>query len=174
APMPVTPRGLDAESLLTGRDTGRVVVRLATLLGLCFWAAPVHAQYRFDHWTADNGLPQNSVREIVQTQDGYLWFTTFDGLVRFDGVRFTVFNKSNSPGLATNRFVSLFEDRNGDLWAGLETGEVLRRHQGRFTTYTHAQGLPNDIFPRLAEDAQGNVVIYYLHFDPENLGKVYT
>ena len=132
------------------------------------------AQYRFDHWTADNGLPQNSVREIVQTQDGYLWFTTFDGLVRFDGVRFTVFNKSNSPGLATNRFVSLFEDRNGDVWAGLETGEVVRRQQGRFTTYGQAQGLPNDVFPRLTDDGHGNVAIYYLQFKANELGKVYT
>ena len=133
-------------------------------------AAPASAQYRFDHWTADNGLPQNSVREIVQTREGYLWFTTFDGLVRFDGVRFTVFNKSNSPGLATNRFVSLFEDRNGHLWAGLETGEVVRRHQGRFTTYTQAQGLPNDVFPRLADDGQGNVAVYYLRFTTDDLG----
>ena len=39
------------------------------------------AQYRFDHWTADNGLPQNSVRDIVQTRDGYLWLATLDGLV---------------------------------------------------------------------------------------------
>ena len=58
-------------------------------------SATAIAQYRFDHWTADNGLPQNSVRDIVQTGDGYLWFTTFDGLVRFDGVRFTVFDKTN-------------------------------------------------------------------------------
>ena len=48
------------------------------------------AQYHFDTWTTDNGLPQNGVRQIAQTPDGYLWFTTFDGLVRFDGVRFTV------------------------------------------------------------------------------------
>jgi len=65
--------------------------------------SPAHAQYRFDHWTADNGLPQNSVRDIVQTRDGYLWLTTFDGLVRFDGVRFTVFNKSNSPQTGRRR-----------------------------------------------------------------------
>ncbi len=145
------------------------------LILLCLAAAiPAAAQYRLDHWTADNGLPQNSVREIVQTQDGYLWFTTFDGLVRFDGVRFTVFNKSNSPGLASNRFTSLFEDRFGDLWAALETGEVVRRHQGRFATYTQAHGLPNDVYPRLADDGQGNVVIYYLQFSTDNLGKVYT
>jgi ligand-binding sensor domain-containing protein len=85
-----------------------------------FGSQPAHAQYRFDHWTADNGLPQNSVRDIVQTRDGYLWLTTFDGLVRFDGVRFTVFNKSNSPGIITNRFVQLFEDAQGDLWATTE------------------------------------------------------
>ena len=145
------------------------------LILLCFGAAaPAAAQYRFDHWTADNGLPQNSVRDIVQTQDGYLWFTTFDGLVRFDGVRFTVFNKSNSPGLASNRFVSLFEDRWGDLWAALETGEVVRRHQGRFTTYNQAQGLPGGGLPGLADDGHGNMVIYYQQFSTNELGKVYT
>jgi ligand-binding sensor domain-containing protein len=47
----------------------------------------------------------------VQTRDGYLWLMTFDGLVRFDGVRFTVFNKRNTPELASNRCFSLFEDR---------------------------------------------------------------
>src|SRR5262245_60821368 len=86
-----------------------VLACLSVLFSLSLCTTPAHAQYRFDHWTADNGLPQNSVRDILQTQDGYLWFTTFDGLVRFDGVRFTVFNKSNSPGITINRFVSLFE-----------------------------------------------------------------
>ena len=59
------------------------------------------AQYRFDSWTTDNGLPQNGVRTITQTPDGYLWLTTFDGLVRFDGVKFTVFDKNNSRALST-------------------------------------------------------------------------
>jgi hypothetical protein len=104
---------------LTPRQTGmfyslsasRVRGALAALFVLWLSTTTAHAQYRFDHWTADNGLPQNSVRDIVQTRDGYLWMTTFDGLVRFDGVRFTVFNKSNTPGLASNRFFNLFEDR---------------------------------------------------------------
>src|SRR5205085_579944 len=103
----------------------RLLAWLTALLALTLCTSPARAQYRFDHWTADNGLPQNSVRDIVQTRDGYLWVTTFDGLVRFDGVRFTVFNKSNSPGLPSNRFSSLFEDRQGDLWAALENGEVM-------------------------------------------------
>src|SRR5688572_5795679 len=139
----------------------RVVAPLTAALAVCLCASPARAQYRFDHWTADNGLPQNSVRDIVQTRDGYLWLTTFDGLVRFDGVRFTVFNKSNSPGLPSNRFVELYEDRAGDLWATLETRQVVRLHQGRFTVYTQAQGLPDaPIFSfTLSGDEQGNVLI---------------
>ena len=124
-------------------------------------ASTALAQYRFDHWTADNGLPQNSVRDIVQTRDGYLWLTTYDGLVRFDGVRFTVFNKSNTPGLASNRFFSLFEDRSGDLWASVETGQLVRRHQGRFTIHTQ-QDWPNNVLPYLSDDGQGNVAFSYV------------
>jgi ligand-binding sensor domain-containing protein len=93
------------------------------------------APYRFDHWTADNGLPQNPVCDIVQTRDGYLWLATFDGLVRFDGVRFTVFNKNNSPGIVTNRFIRLFEDAQGDLWANTEGG-ALTRQQAYFNLKT--------------------------------------
>ncbi len=73
---------------------------LCTLYILCF-VLFTQAQYRFDSWTTDDGLPQNSVYSITQTTDGYLWFTTLDGLVRFDGVRFKVFNKGNSPNLNT-------------------------------------------------------------------------
>jgi signal transduction histidine kinase/ligand-binding sensor domain-containing protein len=100
-------------------------------------------QYRFDQWTADNGLPQNSVYSIKQTRDGYLWLTTLDGLVRFDGVKFTVFNKSNSPGIDNNRFISLFEPPSGDLWVGTEGSGVMRYRQGRFTSYGPEHGLEN-------------------------------
>ena len=55
---------------------------------------------------AAQGLPQNTVSALLQTRDGYLWFTTLDGLVRYDGVRFTVFDKSNTKGFNTNRRLS--------------------------------------------------------------------
>ena len=48
--------------------------------------------YGFDVWTTANGLPQNTVTGVTQTPDGYLWLSTFDGLARFDGVRFTIFD----------------------------------------------------------------------------------
>ncbi|NOT64152.1 MAG: hypothetical protein HOP19_28385, partial [Acidobacteria bacterium] len=131
---------------------------LVALLG-CALFTRVTAQYRFDHWTADNGLPQNSVRDIVQTRDGYLWLATFDGLVRFDGVRFTVFNKSNSPGIVTNRFTQLYEDAQGDLWACTEGGEVTRRHAGRFTSYTKENGVPAHPPVYSGGDGRGNLLL---------------
>jgi signal transduction histidine kinase/streptogramin lyase len=131
------------------------------VFALCCLASNVIAQYRFDHWTADNGLPQNSVINILQTRNGYLWMTTSDGLARFDGVRFTVFNKHNSPGIANNRFLMIYEDARGDLWASTEDGELTRRHAGRFTTYTSREGLPRNQFLSLDGDAQGNLIVRY-------------
>ena len=116
----------------------RVFACFSVLLAFGLCPTTTRAQYQFDHWTADNGLPQNSVRDIVQTRDGYLWLATLDGLVRFDGVRFTVFNKSNSPGIISNRFLQLYEDGQGDLWALTENSGATRLHRDRFTTYTSA------------------------------------
>ncbi len=100
--------------------------------------------YRFDTWTSDNGLPQNSIYSILQTSEGYLWITTLDGLVRYDGVRFRVFNKINSTGIRSNRFTKLFEDREKNLWICTEDGGLTRYHNGKFTTYTTEDGLPDN------------------------------
>lgn len=117
-----------------------------SLTALCFlllFTVSARAQYKFDHWTADSALPQNSIGDIQQTRDGYLWLTTFDGLVRFDGVRLTVFNKSNTRGISSNRFLRLQEDKQGDLWASTEDqGGVVRYHDGKFQSYGPEHGLP--------------------------------
>lgn len=47
--------------------------------------------YVIKHWGMEDGLPQSSVNDIVQTKDGYLWMATFGGLVRFDGLNFKTF-----------------------------------------------------------------------------------
>lgn len=83
-------------------------------------------------WYAEDGLPQNAVTAVVQTRDGYLWIGTYTGLVRFDGVRFVVFNDNNTPALKNNRITSLFAEANGTLWIGHETGDVTRFRAGRF------------------------------------------
>ncbi len=121
--------------------------------------APVRAQYQFDVWTTDNGLPQNSVNAILQTRDGYLWFATFDGLVRFDGVRFVVFNSANTKGVRSSRFTRLYEDRAGNLWLATENGGLTRYRGGVFRTYTTQDGLPSNYVRLMREEADGSLVM---------------
>src|SRR5260370_19120925 len=76
---------------------------------------PASPQVAVDLWTADNGVPQNIIRAICQTPDGYLWLATFDGLVRFDGVRFTQYTRNNTPVITSNRVRSRFCTTRGRL-----------------------------------------------------------
>ncbi|HEY3841140.1 MAG TPA: two-component regulator propeller domain-containing protein [Bryobacteraceae bacterium] len=115
------------------------------------------AQVAVDLWSADNGLPQNIIRAICQTPDGYLWLATLDGLVRFDGLQFTTYNRSNTPGIAGNRFNSLYCTSSGDIWTGTEGSGVTHYSQGRFTTYTMQDGLSSDIVLGLSADHQNRL-----------------
>lgn len=115
------------------------------------------AQYHFTSWTVENGLPQNSITAIHQSRDGYLWIATLDGLARFDGVRFVVFNRTTSPGISSNRFTALYEDRHGEMWLGTEAGNVTRYAGGRFVSYSDAHGLPMSFVRGFTGDAAGNV-----------------
>lgn len=131
-----------------------------TLLGVCFIALLnicVSAKYRFENWTTDDGLPQNGVRQITQTPDGYLWFTTFDGLVRFDGLKFTVFNKGNTPGILNNRFTGIFADTDGTLYATtMEDGVLTVYKNGDFHTYSSEQ-IPGNYISRMERTASGEM-----------------
>lgn len=89
-------------------------------------------QLGHDVWTTSNGLPQDSVRAIAQTADGYLWFATTDGLARFDGVNFTVFNASNTPLLQRPAITSLLAVPDGSLWIGTGNNALLRYRTGFF------------------------------------------
>jgi signal transduction histidine kinase/ligand-binding sensor domain-containing protein len=137
---------------------------LALFLGALTYlvcAQNVSAQYRFDRWTTDNGLPQNSIINILQTADGFLWMTTFDGLVRYDGVRFRVFNPGNTRGIKSSRFLRLFEDRNKNLWITTAESGITCYRNGLFTTYTTEDGLPHNRISRglqLREDDEGVVI----------------
>jgi signal transduction histidine kinase/ligand-binding sensor domain-containing protein len=106
-------------------------------------------------WTTEDGLPQNSVTAIVQSRDGYLWLSTFGGLARFDGVRFTIFNSANTPGMKSNRITALFEDRRGILWLGTETGELMSLQDGVGTTYPLSGALEGAIVSSITGDDAG-------------------
>ena len=96
----------------------RVAALLLLLAGTRTPALDPHRHLReFGHqaWLTENGLPQNTVQAIVQTQDGYLWVGTQEGLARFDGLNFTVFDKENTPAFKSNDIRFLYEDKHARL-----------------------------------------------------------
>jgi signal transduction histidine kinase/CheY-like chemotaxis protein/ligand-binding sensor domain-containing protein len=111
-----------------------VVAALLAVAPNAYALDPAKAISQYVHlvWDSDDGLPQNSVTAIVQTRDGYVWFGTQEGLVRFDGVRLTIYDKVRESALATNHVTALHEDRDGVLWIGFNNGNVVRYSKGAF------------------------------------------
>ncbi|HUR41875.1 MAG TPA: two-component regulator propeller domain-containing protein [Verrucomicrobiae bacterium] len=119
-------------------------------------------QYTHRAWLSDDtegSLPQNSVFSIAQTRDGYLWMGTQEGLVRFDGVRFTVFNNRNTPAIRHNDVWKLLEAADGTLWIGTRGGGLVSHRDGVFTGYSREQGLTSEHIQALWQAADGTLWI---------------
>jgi signal transduction histidine kinase/ligand-binding sensor domain-containing protein len=109
---------------------GFVLALLAPAPLLALDPARPPSRYGHDVWLTRDGLPQEFVQAIAQTRDGYLWIGSLGGLVRFDGVRFTVFDRGNTPGLRDARILALCPGRDGSLWIGTASGGVARLENG--------------------------------------------
>ncbi|MDP2323146.1 MAG: two-component regulator propeller domain-containing protein, partial [Gammaproteobacteria bacterium] len=114
-------------------------------------------QYTHDIWQTKDGLPQNTITAIAQTPDGYLWLGTREGVIRFDGHRFTVFDSSTTPEIAQDQVLSLLADRQGRLWIGTWGGGLVRYESGTFTRFSSEDGLPGDLISALFEDRLGRL-----------------
>jgi ligand-binding sensor domain-containing protein/two-component sensor histidine kinase len=97
-------------------------------------------RYGYQSWQTDSGLPQNTVHAVLQSSDGYMWFATEAGLVRFDSVAFTVFTNKNTPQLASDIVYSLLEDSSGALWIGTSNGVTTFRN-GVFRAFPDTSGI---------------------------------
>lgn len=117
------------------------------------------SQYVHDAWNQKQGLPQESILAIAQTPDGYLWLGTQAGLVRFDGVRFRLFDSSNTVAISANMITALFCDRSGTLWIGTAGGGLVRMRAGVFRSWKVRDGLSNDFVQSLCEDREGHLWI---------------
>lgn len=97
----------------------------------------------FHSWQRQHGLPENMVKVLCQTRDGYLWIGTYSGLARFDGLKFTAFDHNSLPGLPSDVCKALAEDREGNLWIGTDRGLVCWNDRG-LEVFTTRHGLSSD------------------------------
>ena len=129
----------------------RIPRTLPPLLALLIASLPGYAldprksltQYSRSSWTQSQGLPQNGIRAMAQTTDGYLWIGTREGIARFDGYQFTAFNREHGD-LPSNTIYALAAAPKGGLWIGTPEGLTEYRN-GRFHNFTKKDGLPDNL-----------------------------
>lgn len=133
-----------------------IAVLLSALPILALDSAKDLTRYGRQTWQTESGLPQNTVHAILQSYDGYMWFGTEGGLVRFDGLKFLVFDSQNTSGLRSNNVRSLVEDASHALWVG--TADGLTRFSGsNVVTFTTHEGLPSNNIWSVFEDRSGGL-----------------
>lgn len=144
----------------------------AVLGGLLLLSVPAGGQpsaspepeYLVRAWETADGLPENSATAMVQTRDGYLWFGTFDGLVRFNGIGFTVLNPGNTPGLPSAGIVNLHLDARDRLWVSTYEGLAVREPDGeRWRSLGAGQGWSGDFVRTFAERESGDMLLTSFH-----------
>lgn len=115
--------------------------------------------YVVHSWGIDAGLPQYSVNTIIQDRQGYLWAGTQEGLVRFDGVRFTVYDAGAVAEMRSSFIQVLLEDSAGSLWIGTNGGGLMRLKDGQFHWFGTEHGLPSEVVLALAEAEDGSLLV---------------
>ena len=118
------------------------------------WFGSGALPFTFHSWQREQGLPQNYVRALAQTRDGYVWVGGDDGVARFDGVRFVPFGLRE--GLNSGPVKTLFGDSAGTLWIGGAAGGVTRCQGGHFVAITN---VPSGAILALAEDKDNRIWI---------------
>jgi signal transduction histidine kinase/ligand-binding sensor domain-containing protein len=136
---------------------------VASLLAVSAYALDPHkslTQYSRTTWGQEDGLPQDTIRAIAQTTDGYLWLGTDEGLARFDGYDFRHYDKASGE-LPANSITALAAASDGTLWIGTSSGLTQHTAAGnnRFRSFTTRDGLPDDAISQLYEDHAGTLWI---------------
>ncbi len=131
----------------------------------CFF--PLHAldpnkritQYDIQIYKSEHGLPMNSIKKVFQCSKGYIWIGTQEGLVRFDGVNFKIYDKSKFPGLKSNFIYDIDEDENGNLWLATWGGGISCFDGKSFTTFDKSDSLIHETVEHILVGRDGSIWI---------------
>jgi PAS domain S-box-containing protein len=118
------------------------------LAPLCFARPAGIKNIKFYYFTVDQGLSQNTIQCILQDKRGFMWFGTMNGLNRFDGYKFTIFQPDavDAGTISSNDIQAIVEDKNGKLWIGTTDGiNCFDPLDGRFSRYKHIPGNANSL-----------------------------
>ena len=112
-------------------------------------------------WQTDDGLPDNHVRAIAQTADGYLWVATTAGLARFNGVTFTNVPLGGNAGSDGQGIRTIVSSRSGGIWIVPSHGPAMNWSPISSPVTPAARGLPNSSPWAVAEDGDGDLWLAY-------------
>lgn len=115
-------------------------------------------QYVHQMWTEVDGLPQNAALAIAHTSDGFIWVGTEEGIARFDGRRFEVWNKSSHPMLDSSAVRAVYAAPDNTVWFGTYDGVLCAiRHRVVETCYGADAGLPRDFVRAIQVASDGRL-----------------
>src|SRR4051794_20428384 len=115
------------------------------LAALLAFAAPARSlaltnSWSLRVWQSDDGLPNNSIRTLAQTADGYLWAAA-GSVARFDGVDFDKHSCDWIPAARERRINFILPSRDGGLWLAMDHGPIVHLKDG--TPFVLTNDLPN-------------------------------
>ena len=111
------------------------------------------ADYFVEGWTTQDGLPHNSINSMAQTTEGYLWFGTWEGVARYNGREFKLYERSPQTGLLDSGIQSLQAQADGSLLLAGARGSLVSVTGDRWQPYAPAATMINAVW----KDRQGNV-----------------
>ncbi|MBM2841337.1 MAG: hypothetical protein HW412_1865 [Bacteroidetes bacterium] len=127
------------------------------------------SEYRFERLGEHESFPSTRVTAILQSRDGYLWFGTDMGLLKYDGVRLVTSTRLTTPALGSSLISALCEDRDGNIWVGTSGGGVTRLGINDSTRWTSQKGLASDYIRGICQDANGDI---WIGTDGEGLSRI--
>ncbi len=137
-----------------------IAVALLSFAFTCAFALPLSkpsVAYTERTWQMKDGLPEPTVQAFAQTADRYLWIGTTGGLLRFDGVRFVLYDRENTPAFTENNIFCLMVSRDNTLWIGTEGGGLIRYRDGAFRAFSSKDGLTNDFVRVVFQSDSGEI-----------------